>query len=431
MRDNLPHSKVKSLILLVVLPFVLTACTASDLPVIGKFFKGKEKPVTLSAWGLWEPKEVFDSVTEDYKSTRPAVTVDYEERSFVTLKSYKESVFTRLSEGSAPDILLVHNSWVPFLVDNLTPAGPKVLSESDYSSMFYPVAKESAVINGKVYGVPISYEGLALVYNRDMFNEEGLSSPPVTWEEFRLDAVKLTKKEGDNIVRGGAAIGTANNIEHFSDILGLLFAQGSLNFPDDLNTQAAADALTFYTNFVLSYKVWSDALPPSVEAFADKKAAMVFVPSWQILNILSRNPQVNIGVAPVPKALDLPGNPINVGWASFWMLVVSKNSSSPEAAWDVLKYVSSEDAQKKLYSEASKVRAFGQPYSLQSLASELSGNSYLEVYVKEAPTAKSGILAARSGNDKEVDILKTAVNSILSGIPASEALSTAQKSLTK
>lgn len=425
------NSKVKSLFLLSFISLFLTACSLKDLPVIGGLFKGKEKPVTLSVWGLWEPKEVVEPVLTDYKQKKPTVAVEYEERSFISPKSYKESVTTRLSEGSAPDIILVHNSWVPYIKDSLAPASSKIMTVDQYSSSFYPVAKESAVFDDKIYAIPLSYDGLALVYNKDMFNEAGISSPPSTWEEFRVDAVKLTKRDKENIVQAGASMGTANNVEHFSDILGLLFAQGSVKFPDDIDSQAAVDILSFYTNFATTDKVWSDILQPSVEAFADGKVAMIFVPSWQILNILARNPQVNIGVAQVPRQPDLSGNPIVVDWGSFWMFAVSKDSKNANTAWEFLKYLTSEDGQKKLFSESSKVRAFGQAYSLQSLQGDLSGNAYLDPYVKSAPTAKSGLLAGRSGNDREVDVMKTAVNAILSGTVPSEAAAAAKTALNK
>ncbi len=426
-----PSPKFKLIALAVLSPLILTACSVSDLPVIGKFFAKKDSanvatPVELTMWGLWEPKDLIGSVNNEYKKEKPNVSINYEERSVVgSLKNYKDSVFTRLSEGTAPDIIVVHNTWVPFLRDNLAPAPDGVVN----AEAFYPVAKAwgSSADQKSVYAVPLSYDGLALVYNRDMFTEANLSAPPTSWEEFRQMAVALTKRDKDGVIsQAGAAIGTANNIEHFSDILGLFFSQASVKVPDDLNSKAAADALTFYTNFATQEKVWSDVLPQSVEAFADRKVAMAFVPSWEVLNILARNPQINMGVASVPKALDLEGRAIDVNWGSFWMVAVSKSSKNPAVAWDYLRFLTTEDTQRKLFSEGSKVRAFGQPYALKSLQSELSGNAYLDTYLRSGDTAKSGVFASRAGNDKEVDALKTAVNSVIAGEAAEKALITTQ-----
>lgn len=428
-----PSPKTKLLVLVAFAPLVLSACSLSNLPVIGKYFGPKENPnvstpVEVSMWGLWEPKEVMGVLAEDYKKEKPNVTVNYEERSVVgSLKSYKDSVFTRLSEGTAPDIVVLHNTWVPFLRDSLAPAPSGVVNVDE----FYPVAKAwgSSQDQATLYAVPISFDGLALVYNRDMFTEAGISAPPSSWEEFRLTAVKLTKRDKDAITQAGAAIGTANNIEHFSDILGLMFAQASVKVPDDLTSQAASDALTFYTNFATQEKVWSDVLPASVEAFADRKVAMVFVPSWQVLNVLSRNPQLNIGVAAVPKALvDPEGGVADVTWGSFWMAAVSKSSKNSAVAWDYLRFITREEQARKFFSESSKIRAFGQPYALKSLQAELSGNAYLDVYVKSGDSAKSSVFAGRVGNDKETDALKTAVNSTISGTLPVDALQKVKES---
>lgn len=424
-------SKIKSLALLAVIPFMLTACTVADLPVIGKLLQGKDKPVTLKVWGLWEPVEVMQPVIDDYQKAHPNVTIQYESRSFVTLRSYKESVFTRLSEGSAPDVVLIHNSWTPYLVKYLAPAPSKVFAADTYANTFYPVAKESGVFDSKIYAAPFGYDGLALVYNKDMLTEAGISEPPTTWEEFRVAAAKLTKRASNGTLdQAGAAIGTANNIEHFSDILGLLFAQGGVNVPADFSSQAAADVMSFYTNFATQERVWNDTLPGSVDAFSQKKVAMIFAPSWEVLNILNKNSQLNVGIAAVPRALDLSGNPIVVDWGSFWMNAVAKNSTSADTAWDFVKFMSEDASQRKIFSEQAKLRAFGVPYSTKTLQGELSNNAYLDPYLKSAPNAKSGILAAGSGNDKEVEIMRTAVNSVISGTGPLDALATAQRDLS-
>ncbi|MEK7595270.1 MAG: extracellular solute-binding protein [Patescibacteria group bacterium] len=433
-----PSPKYRSLFFILLLPLVLTSCTPADtlskLPVIGKYFKPKgDAPVTLTVWGLWEPKEVMDVLFEEYKQTHPNVAIEYEQRSLANLKAYKDSVVTRLSEGSAPDIVLVHNSWMPSLYSSLTPASDKVISTSDFDTSFYSVAKDYGVSEGKVYALPSGFDGLALVYNRDMFTEVGLSTPPATWEEFRVAAVKLTKKDQSRLItQAGASIGSANNVEHFADILGLLFAQADVAVPKGLTSQPAIDAFTFYTNFVSQEGVWSDVLPPSVEAFAKGKVAMIFAPSWQVLGILERAQNLNVGIAQVPRAVGLNGDKINIDWASFWMYTVAKNSGNSSAAWDFLKFLVQPENQKKLYNEQLKIRPFGSAYSLKSLQEDLSGSAYLYTYVRGAEHAKSGIFSTRSGNDREVDALKTSINSVLVGekTPA-EALSVLQKALLK
>jgi hypothetical protein len=95
-----PSPKLKLIALAVISPLILTACSITDLPVIGKFFAKKDNanvatPVELTMWGLWEPKDLIGSVNADYQTQKPNVTINYEERSVVgSLKNYKDSVST-------------------------------------------------------------------------------------------------------------------------------------------------------------------------------------------------------------------------------------------------------------------------------------------------------------------------------------------------
>ena len=85
-----------------------------------------------------------------------------------------------------------------------------------------------------------------------------------------------------------------------------------------------------------------------------------------------------------------------------------------------------------LFSEASKTRTFGAPYSLVSLGSDLADNNYLSAVVRSAPYAAGGELAARSGNKNQVDALKDAVAKILSkDLTVDEALLQVQKVLSQ
>ncbi len=428
-------SKLPTISLLVLLSFLLTACTIEDLPLIGDFLSGLglgsgpgqivSGPVTLNMWGLWENIEVMESLIEDYTETKTNVTINYEDRSALTpLVSYKERVFSRLSEGGAPDIIRVHNSWVPSLAraGYLAPAPRSAITVDQYNEIFYPVAAESAVIDGNIYAIPLYYEGIALVYNRDHFAEVGQQSPPTAWEEFRRLARELTLYSGNELIRAGAAMGAVDNIDHFSDILGLMWSQAKVSIPEDLDGRNARDALTFYTNFLKEDRVWSRDFPEASHAFASGQVSMIFVPTWQILDILNASPGINMGVAPVPQVS--PEEP--AAWGTFWMEVVSAESANANAAWDFLAFLSEREQQLKFFNDSAERRGFGSPYARTDLAEELALNDYLRAYVQDAPYARSAEITARSGNRRQVDALREAVEAVLGGTNAETALTQAK-----
>jgi multiple sugar transport system substrate-binding protein len=430
------RNKLLTISLLIFLSFALTACTISDLPVIGSLFGGggvpENKEVTLNVWGLWESPEAMDAMIAKYTAIHPNVTVRYDDRSILNPNDYKDRVLSRVGQEGGPDIVAVHASWVPKMYGTLSPAPEGLLDAEVYAQRFYPSAVETSVSDNKVYAAPFSYDGLALVYNKKHFEEIGQLSSPTSWEEFRSLAGKLTILGEDNsIVRAGAAIGSADNIVFFSDILGLLFSQSGVEFPRDLDSATAKDALTFYTNFVLEDKVWGPEFLEASTAFVNEDVSMVFVPSWALLDILNTRPDLDIGVAPVPQVVsDSP-----VGWSSYWSYVVPKTSSNSVSAWDFINFLTSEEGQLAMFNEASLYRQYGAPYAVASLGSQLSSHPYLGAYVSSASYGKTNEMAARSGNKKQVEVLKELVNTVLTnalkntGPTPEEALSVAKSAL--
>jgi multiple sugar transport system substrate-binding protein len=425
-------------ILLLVLPLLLTACTLKDLPVIGGLFGGGKvasKPVTLNMWGLWESPEIMNTLIQKYKETNPLVTINYDDRSVVRPALYKETVLNRISQLGSADIVVVHNSWIPELKDLLSPMPSTLMTPEKYNQTFYPVASQSGVIDGKILAGPAHYDGIVLVYNKAHFSEIDQATPPTAWEEFRRLALALTvKTEQGAFVRSGAAIGMADNIDFFSDILGLMFAQANVIVPTDLSTKAAQDTLSFYTMFATEDKIWDKNFPEATKAFAQGKVSMIFVPTWNLLDIIKANPTMDIGVAPVPQAVTQ--NPIS--WGSFWMYAVPKSSENAAVAWDFINFLIKDEQELALFTEASKFRAYGAPFSSVALSTQASSGAtskYIKPALDTAPFAKSGYFVGRAGNTSQVEALKVAVNSMVSDMVAEratpeEALTTLKATLT-
>lgn len=430
--------KLKTFALLLAMPVIFTACTLQDLPVIGALFGNLPTgPIELTMWGLWEKDFVFQPVLEEYQKSKPNTTLKYEDMSVLNLKhlvEYKIRAFNRMEQNNwGTDIVMVHNSWMPRLIasDLLEPMASSLMTAEEYSQLFYPVATSSAVSGGKVYAIPAFYDGLVLVYNKKHFEVIGQTTPPIAWEEFRRTAIDLTiladsKGRDFELLRGGAAIGAADNIDHFSDILGLLWQQAGISIPEQLDSEPAQDALSFYVSLMKDHLVWKETFPEASTAFVNEQVSMILVPSWQVLDILTAAPNLSIGVAPVPQAL--PNNPVS--WGSFWMYAVPKNSDDKAEAWNFLNFLATEDSEILIFDEAEKTRAFGAAYGLTSLATEIDSHPYLGALIRTAPFAQSSEVAARSGNRAQEEALKEAVNAVLSGeLTVEEALVAAKEKI--
>lgn len=397
------------------------------------------KEVTLTYWGLWEDSDIINPLLTDFVSAYTAehpnisLTINYEKRTFGTLEQYKETLLTRLKQETAPDIFRLHNSWVKEFVGELTSLPTEMMSETDYTAAFYPAALSSAKVGEAIYAIPLEYDGIVLYYNKDLLKGVDVASALATWESFRREAVKLTQWEENDpqkkILRAGAAFGAANNISHSSDLLSLLFSQSGVDPLTELETQAAADALAYYTKFVKIDHIWDETLPFSINAFANGQVAMTFGPSWRALDIHNLNPRLNFAAVSVPQ---LPAaQEKGIHWASFWMEAVNKDSENAGVAWQLLKFLTEEEQQKRFYSAASQVRYFGEPYSRPSLAENLATHEILRPLLVSASGAVSSKTVDFSGDKAYVDAFKQAIADVLAGKEASQALKTAQATINQ
>lgn len=377
------------------------------------------KQITLQYWGLWEESDTLEEIFDDFSAANPGILVQYRKQSH---REYRERLESAIASGTGPDVFRFHAAWTPMLKEELEPAPSSVMTVSQMSQDFYPVVSSQLVHDGEVVGLPLMYDGLALFYNKKAL-ETAAVSVPQTWADLKTAAKTLTIRSGEQIDRAGAALGAAANIEHFSDILGLLLVQNGANLENPSSTEAI-QALTFYTDFMTKDAVWDRTLPNSIAAFAEGKVAMIFAPSWRVHEIVSMNPELDFDTAPVPKLTDA-----EFAWASYWAEGVSSQSDNSDAAWKLLEYMASEEVQQKLYSAASQEREFGPLYSRVDMASEIIDSKYVGAFLEDAPQATSWYMCSSthdSGiNDEIIRYYADAVNGVTaSGTSVAEAMST-------
>ncbi len=380
---------------------------------------------TLTYWGLWEDSQILKEVIADFEKKNPNIKIDYRKQSH---RDYRERLQQAIASGSGPDLFRYHVSWVPMLSDDLAAMPTSVMSMAEYKEVFYPTAYNNLQVGGQIVGIPLMYDGLALFYNKEMLRTANIDVPK-TWAELRTAANKLTvpanvsERSSGNVTRSGLAIGTAGNVDHFSDILALLIVQNGGN-PADASSQYVRDAVTFYTNFMKQDRVWSERLANSTTAFARGDVAMIFAPSWRIHDIKNLNPNLDFAVARLPQ-LDAD-NPIT--WATFWAEGVSDKSKNKEAAWAFLKHMSTPDTLRKFYNDASQYRTFGEIYPRADMASELTGNEWVGAFVADAPLAKSWYMSSFTHdnglNDQIIKYYEDAITAALSTGNVEKALET-------
>lgn len=393
---------------------ILASTFLSGCSLLSRF--QQVQTVNLKFWGLWESTTSINQIISDYKKIKPNVNIVYEKRS---KEKYRETLQSHISQDKGPDVFIFHNTWTPMLKNELSPAPENIITPKEFVDNYYQVAyfdlKNS---QNNILGLPQGIDGLGLYINEDIFKNAGVETNfPVTWQNVARNATRLTvKDDSGNIKTAGIALGTASNVDHFSDILALMILQNGGDPKSPIDKQSS-DALNYFLNFSKGQnKVWDETLPSSTIAFAGGNLAMYLAPSWRAIEIKNANPLLKFKVLPVPQ---LEGG--KVAWASYWANGVSLKSQYTKEAWEFVKYLSEEQTLTKLYSEASKSpgRFFGQPFPRVSMGSKIVSDPIVGAYINDAPFMRSAPMASLTFdnglNDQIIKSYQDIINSSLKG----------------
>jgi len=405
------------LLLIICLLFVATGFKCGGPPE--GLTPGKPDAVTLNYWKTWEASSDISGLISQYKAMHPHIQINYRNFNYDT---FEEELLNALAKDRGPDIVSLHNTWLrKYYVDGFITQMPATttldytvqrgsiqketfteqrvsptLTLKDIKALFPDVVYDNQVINGQVWGLPLSIDTLVLFYNSDLLNNAGIIYPPKDWNEFKNQVIKLTKlDERNNIIQSGAAIGTATNIERAADILSLLMMQNNAPMTDQFGTVMfnkvapgdvvefvpAIQALNFYTSFASPAKqvyTWNERMQNSLQAFMSGETAFFFGYSYHIPLIEAQAQKLNFEVTEVPKGR------INVNYANYWVETVMTKSTHQDEAWDFIIFMATNKKANKSYLTASR-----KPTALLENIEEQSTDLRLAAFANQVLTAKS------------------------------------------
>lgn len=393
--------------------------------VFNLFLRGDKIPesVEVSWWGLWEDDSLVQPLIEKYQASHPNVKINYIKQS---QKDYRQRLTSSLAKGTGPDIFRFHNTWVPMFKNDLAPIPASVMDSSTFEKIFYRVAKEDLSQGSRLVGIPLMFDGLGLYINEDIFQSRGIALPN-SWEDLRTAALALTTRDDGQITQAGVALGTVSNVDHWQDILSLMFLQNRADLANPVG-ENAQDALEFYAIFAKSDRVWDETLPSSTLAFANGKLAMYFGPSWRVFEIKEINPELSFRILPVPQLPKLSPSDEDVTWASYWVEGVWQGSKVKEQAFEFLKFLSEREQLQALFAGQSKTRLFGELYPRVDMADLLSDDPVAGAYVSQAKNSRSWFLASNTFdgptgiNSRISKYFEDAINKVIDGEDPKDAL---------
>jgi multiple sugar transport system substrate-binding protein len=183
------------LVILATFAMAAASCTGGDDGEPSPTGEGPAGPVTLTFWHGYTDAEAdsLNTLIDAWNAENPDVQID---TLFVNNDKALQKLTVALQGGEPPDITYQYGSSLPQLA-----AAPGLVDLTDWVQQpdvdwedFVAGARTAATFEGKILGVPALIDNLAVVYNKELFDDAGLDhpSPDWTWEDFRAAAKALT-----------------------------------------------------------------------------------------------------------------------------------------------------------------------------------------------------------------------------------------------
>lgn len=300
--------------------------------------------LVFSTWGTATEVESFQRLIQHYNATRNPehpVRLSHGEQN-----QYSERLLVQAAARSLPDLIHIDRIELPLFVqrglfEDLT---PRIESDPDFTlQVFLPDLLPGCRVNGRYYGIPHNFSTLVLYYNRDHFDAEGIPYPDSTWtwQEMLRAAQRLTKREADGkVARYGCLVniiiptlieqngGRILNESLDSCVIASPETEGAVQFVVDLSEKQRVTWSLLAQNLQ-----WDDM-------FAGGRLSMIANGRWAAAWYMRSMPSGAVNVAPLPRGRLRKGAFVN------HMMSISAQSRKKGEAWDFLKFLVSEEAQR-------------------------------------------------------------------------------------
>lgn len=299
-------------------------------------FQAHAAATTLTVWHAYrgKEKEAFEKVVANYnqKAAKKGVEVT---TLAVPYDAYADKITAAVPRGKGPDVFIFAQDRLGGWVEGGNTVEPISFFLDDKTrDQFLPTMLDAMTYRDTVYGLPLNYKSITLIYNKKL-----VKTPPATSGEL----VKLAQSLTDAAV-GKFGLAYAYNDYYYHAALqnafgGRAFDPGpkpALNAPENIA------AMNLLLRWIGKVKILpaepSSALVTSL--FNDGKAAMVFSGPWFLGEIA---PGVDYGLAPLPTIDEAEGRAMRP-WLTIEGVYVAQSSKHKEAAYEFAQYLVSEEA---------------------------------------------------------------------------------------
>jgi len=162
--------------------------------------------LSVMAWASAEQATMYEAEFERFHASNPDVTVKLE---WGDVSSYQDKLNTRFAAGNPPDVMFLVGRWLGEYASRGALADLGQYPDQLDLGTLNDAVLSGARLDGTVYAVPTGTTTAALVYNKKILDDAGLTLPDTdtwTWQDFHDFNVAITQ------ATGGKTFGTGYNI---------------------------------------------------------------------------------------------------------------------------------------------------------------------------------------------------------------------------
>ncbi len=310
---------------LFIVSLLLTSCSPQRAQVNFVFMRTSD---------FTEP--YWQGVIQDFEAQNPDIQVNL---SVFTWDEGRQKIADMVAQGKPPTLARVATRWIPEYVAAGLLEPVDGYMNAEFRSQFIPLLiNEGSQYESRTFGLPITVSSRALYYNKDLFQQAGLSSPPENWAQLKSAAEAIHALGPDKYGFGiqGKEAETSTYFYYFLWGNGgdILTKDGTRPAFNGVEGQEAAQFLKEMVDGGLTQPNPADSVRKDLEtAFVEGKLGMVITGPWLATRLKAEAPKLDYGLSVIPYQTTA------TTLAAQDTLILFKQAENKEAAWKFVEFL--------------------------------------------------------------------------------------------
>lgn len=275
----------------------------------------------------------FEEAAIAFEAANPETDVQIE---VVPWDVLLQKLTTDISGGANADLSIIGTRWLIDFVDQGIAAPFDSYMTDEFKDRFFPTFLSPSVMDSKTYGLPIAASARAMYYNKDLFEQAGISQVPNTWEDLAGAAEKIAAL-GDDVYGYGMQGKEIETDVYFYYAFwayggNLIDADGTSGLDSEAGYKAAKLYKSMIDRGLTQPGVTSNTREDVQNLFKRGKVGMMITAPFLSSQIATEAPDLSYGVAAIPEGPSGARGTYGVTDS----MIMFENSEVKETAWKFL-----------------------------------------------------------------------------------------------